>query len=176
LFSDIVNRLRAAIDNVMFHVVEALRGSPLPDDAAVKVACRSTTRRRSCLTGRIEMRARFPNSITAQTFTAVSRTSAIREPCGRHGDLSRHRAVRRQGRSPPCPSADPVAGAAGQGLRAYTLCRSPASSPATPPHSGSAIRLSGDELQENRLGSQRYGDVVSVRLALRPKPWRSGRE
>ena len=38
LFSEIINHLRAAIDNVMFYVVETLRGSPLPDDAAVKVA------------------------------------------------------------------------------------------------------------------------------------------
>jgi hypothetical protein len=38
LFSEIINHLRAAIDNVMFHVVETLRGGPLPPDAAVRVA------------------------------------------------------------------------------------------------------------------------------------------
>jgi hypothetical protein len=38
LFSEIVNHLRAAIDNVMYDVVETLRGGPLPPDAAIKVA------------------------------------------------------------------------------------------------------------------------------------------
>jgi hypothetical protein len=37
LFSEIVNHLRAAIDNVMFHVVETLRGGPVPPDAAIQV-------------------------------------------------------------------------------------------------------------------------------------------
>jgi hypothetical protein len=38
LFSEIINHLRAVIDNVMFHVVEAERGGPLPPDAAIQVA------------------------------------------------------------------------------------------------------------------------------------------
>jgi hypothetical protein len=38
LFSEVINHLRAAIDNVMFYVVESLRGAPLPEDAAVRVA------------------------------------------------------------------------------------------------------------------------------------------
>jgi len=38
LFSEVLNHLRAAIDNVMFHVVESLRGAPLPSDAASLVA------------------------------------------------------------------------------------------------------------------------------------------
>jgi hypothetical protein len=38
LFSEVINHLRAAIDNVMFYVVESLRGSSLPEDAAAKVA------------------------------------------------------------------------------------------------------------------------------------------
>jgi hypothetical protein len=38
LFSEIVNHLRSAIDNVVYFVVERERGSPLPDDAAHLVA------------------------------------------------------------------------------------------------------------------------------------------
>jgi hypothetical protein len=38
LFSEIVNHLRAAIDNVMFHVVETLHGGSRSPDAAYKVA------------------------------------------------------------------------------------------------------------------------------------------
>lgn len=38
LFSEIINHLRAAVDNVMFHVVESLNGGPLPGDAAALVA------------------------------------------------------------------------------------------------------------------------------------------
>jgi hypothetical protein len=38
LFSEAINHLRAAIDNVMFYVVESLSGAPLPEDAAVRVA------------------------------------------------------------------------------------------------------------------------------------------
>jgi len=38
LFSEVINHLRAAIDNVVFHIVESLRGAPLPSDAASLVA------------------------------------------------------------------------------------------------------------------------------------------
>jgi len=38
LFSEVINHLRAAIDNVMFHLVESLRGATLPPDAAFQVA------------------------------------------------------------------------------------------------------------------------------------------
>jgi hypothetical protein len=38
LFSEVINHLRAAIDNVVFHVVESLRGAPLASKAASLVA------------------------------------------------------------------------------------------------------------------------------------------
>jgi hypothetical protein len=38
LFGEIVNHLRAAIDNVVFYMVENMRGGPLPDNAAHLVA------------------------------------------------------------------------------------------------------------------------------------------
>ena len=38
LFSEIVNHLRAAIDNVVYYMVENARGGPLPDNAAHLIA------------------------------------------------------------------------------------------------------------------------------------------
>ena len=38
LFSEIVNHLRSAIDNVVYYMVELLRGSPLADGAHLEVA------------------------------------------------------------------------------------------------------------------------------------------
>jgi hypothetical protein len=38
LFSEVINHLRAAIDNVMLYVVESRHGAPLPADAASHVA------------------------------------------------------------------------------------------------------------------------------------------
>ena len=38
LFSEIVNHLRSAIDNVVYYMVESMRGTPLPDGTANLVA------------------------------------------------------------------------------------------------------------------------------------------